>query len=284
MKILIASVFGLFLVATSFAQTEADTLKVFRSAADNNLKILQILKQERLNCCDYRNEPRCNEIMKPTKEKGGIEVIQSVFPTDGSSVFVVPFAYKDKPEGISLTADALMYGKHFEIIDRDIVTEGGKVLWVGKDKTKYEAAFSRTKLSTADSNRPKEVTATPSVCYLQSLLPDMAELVGQDRAKGIWCIDAGVASKLRLGGTEVCVKDIKCGTEAMMGATLDYGAACKLIVVNREWDCPPATYCAGDKAVLFSDGKVKLSGQEGFETMNMKDPINEKQRSPILVK
>ncbi len=284
MKMLLESVFGLFLVATSFAQTRADTLNVFKSAADNNQKILQLLKQERLNCCDYRNEPRCNEIMKPTKETGGIEVIQSVFPNDGATVFVVPFSFKEKPEGISLTANALLNGTHFEIIERDLVTEGGKLLWVGKDKRKYDADFSRTKLSIADNNRPKEVTATPSTCYLQTLLPEMAELFAHDRGEDVWCVDAGSSSRLRLGGTEVCVKDVKCGTDDMKGATLDYRSACKLIVIDHEWDCPPATFCAGDKAVLYSEGKVRLSGEKGFETMKLKDAPTEKKVQPTLVK
>ncbi len=179
--------------------------------------------------------------MKPKSQTGGLEVLTVIFD-DGVIANLIPFGITEKPNGFQFKASAAGTNEFYQLIVREVEMEKGKLAWQGIDNKKYGIEFSRTNLSEAASMRPFSGISGPSTCYIQSQIPELAELINKANNNDM---------------------EVTCRQPGILGYSADSPAACKMVHTDavpseNDWDCPPATFCVGDPSVTHVDGQAKL--------------------------
>lgn len=269
MKIYI-SLLTFFISIYSFGQ---DT-QILKEASERNQKIIELIKKENLNCCDYRSEVRCNEIMQPHSSKNGINVFQMTWLEDNKQVYLIPLDYSSKSDGGKVSFMAAGMGTYYEPVIRDISIDGNKTIWTGKDGKKWDVKFERRDLNSTTQMRPFNSKGGPSVCYLQAQIPEIQLLIKEETSNDIWCYakeGANPAQILTLEGKiKICSMDITCRSPGILGASADLPSVCKMVKVNGVEECPPPTHCAGDPSVTIKEGKPILTDKTEYPDFKMK--------------
>lgn len=278
MKIYI-SLFAFLISIYSFGQ-ETQMLK---EASEKNQRIIEQIKKENLNCCDYRSEVRCNEIIQPHSSKNGISVFQMTWLEDNKRANLIPLDYSPTSNGgkLSFMASGGM-GSYFEPITREISMDGKKPMWTGQDGKKWDVKFERRDLNSTTQMRPFGAKGGPSVCYFQAQIPELQALIKAETSNDIWCYSKEGADPAQIitleGKIKICKMDITCRAPGMFGASADSPSACRMVKVNGVEECPPPTHCAGDPTVTIEEGKVVLTDKTEYPDFKMKkqDDANER--------
>lgn len=269
--IIYISLFTFFISIYSLGQ---DT-QMLKEASERNQRIIETIKKENLNCCDYRSEVRCNEIMQPSSSKNGINVFQMTWTEDNKQAYLIPLNYFPNSDGGKVSfMGAETMGSYYEPITRDVSVEGNKTIWTGKDSKKWDVKFERRDLNSTTRMRPFNSKGGPSVCYVQAQIPEIQALIKEETSNDIWCYPKEGGSPTQIitleGKVKICSMDITCRSPGIFGASADSPSVCKMVKVNGVEECPPPTHCAGDPSVTIEQGKTVLTDKTKYPDFKMK--------------